>query len=137
MRTITVSISIDATLDKVWACWTHPNAITKWNFASPEWHCPKATNDCRVGGEFHYRMAAKDNSASFDFWGTYTAVEPKKQLAITLGDHRKMTVHFESKNDGVTVTETFEAEAQNPPELQRAGWQAILDNFRLYVEGTG
>ena len=105
-----------------------------WNFASEDWCCPAATNDLTVGSEFHYTMAAKDNSMSFDFWGTYQEILKHQNIEIILGDGRKMNVIFESTNDGVTVTENFEPESENPVELQQAGWQLILDNFKKYVE---
>ena len=103
-------------------------------FAASDWHCPNATNNLQIGGEFHYTMAAKDNSFSFDFWGTYQNIEPEKSLEITLGDGRQMKVGFEAKGDSTVVTEQFEPETQNPEEMQKAGWQMILDNFKAYVE---
>jgi uncharacterized protein YndB with AHSA1/START domain len=132
---ITVSTKINSTITQVWECWTNPNHVMNWNFASEDWCCPEAKSDLKVGGEFHYSMSAKDTSFSFDFWGTYTQIELEKLLEITLGDDRKMTVTFESTNDGVIVTELFEPETQNPIEMQQAGWQMILDNFTKYVEG--
>ena len=131
---ITVKTKINASIDQVWESWTNPKHVTHWNFASDDWCCPAATNDLQVGAEFHYKMAANDNSASFDFWGTYDQIEFEKLLSITLGDGRNMTVTFESTNDGVIVTEIFEPESENSIELQQAGWQLILDNFKKYVE---
>lgn len=119
---------------QVWECWVNPVHVMNWNFASPDWCCPEATNDLQEGAEFHYIMAAKDQSMSFDFWGTYQEIIKHQNIEIILGDGRKMTVSFEPTNDGVIVTELFEPESQNPIEMQQAGWQMILDNFTKYVE---
>ena len=115
---------------------TTPTDITKWNQASDDWHSPSAENDLRPGGEFSYRMEAKDGSSGFDFGGVYDEVITNKRIAYTLGDGRKVEVNFTSKGDSTGVVETFEAEATNPIELQRGGWQAILDNFKRYVEAN-
>ncbi|MFZ9221355.1 MAG: SRPBCC domain-containing protein [Sediminibacterium sp.] len=131
---ITVTTIINVPLQKVWEYWTKEEHVKNWNFAASDWHCPNATNNLQVGGEFHYTMAAKDNSFSFDFWGTYQNIEPEKSLEITLGDGRQMKVGFEAKGDSTVVTEQFEPETQNPEEMQKAGWQMILDNFKAYVE---
>ena len=132
---ITVSVIVNAPLQKVWQFWTLPEHIKQWNFASDDWCCPSATNDLTVGSEFHYTMAAKDDSFSFDFWGTYDQIVVQKLLAITLGDGRKLTISFEDTNSGILVTEQFDPESENPVELQQAGWQQILENFKKYVEG--
>lgn len=134
MDLITVQSSINAPLDKVWQYWTSPEHIMNWNFASPDWHCPNASNDLVTGGEFHYLMAAKDQSFEFDFWGTYTNIDTQKSIEIILGDQRKMFVSFEINGNCTVVTEMFEPEQVNSPDLQRAGWQSILDNFKKYVE---
>ncbi len=134
MNPITVSSTIQAPIHKVWSSWTKAEHVEKWNFASDEWHCPEAKNDLTVGGEFHYTMAAKDNSMSFDFWGTYQEIIFEKHIEIILGDGRKMTVTFEEIENGVIVTEIFEPENEHPIELQQAGWQMILDNFKNYTE---
>ncbi len=131
---ITVTTIINVPLQKVWEYWTKEEHVKNWNFAASDWHCPNATNNLQIGGEFHYTMAAKDNSFSFDFWGTYQNIEPEKSLEITLGDGRQMKVGFEAKGDSTVVTEQFEPETQNPEEMQKAGWQMILDNFKAYVE---
>ena len=104
-----------------------------WNFASTDWHCPNATNKLEVGGEFHYIMAAKGGSESFDFWGTYQSIEFNKHIDILLGDGRKMIVSFEETSEGTLLTEQFEPETMNAIELQEAGWQSILDNFKNYT----
>lgn len=134
MSFIIVQSNINAPLNKVWDFWTNPNHVMNWNFAMSEWHCPSATNNLMEGGEFHYTMAAKDNSMSFDFWGTYQKIEIEKNIEIILGDGRKMKVTFETFDNGTTVTEEFEPEQQNPAEMQQAGWQMILENFKKYVE---
>ena len=131
---ITVTTIINAPLLKVWEYWVKEEHIKNWNFAASDWHCPNATNNLLKGGEFHYTMAAKDNSFSFDFWGTYQKIELEKLLEITLGDGRQMKVGFEAKGDSTVVTEQFEPENQNPEDMQKAGWQMILDNFKFYVE---
>jgi len=131
---ITVTTIINAPLQKVWEYWTKEEHVKNWNFAAADWHCPNATNNLQVGGEFHYTMAAKDNSFSFDYWGTYQKIEPNKQIDFELGDGRKVFVSFESAENGTIVTEQFEPEQQNTPERQQTGWQMILDNFKAYVE---
>ncbi len=134
MNLLTVRATIKAPLNKVWNCWTEAAQVQHWNFASLDWHCPAASNNQIVGGEFHYTMAAKDNSAQFDFWGTYQVIEINKRIEIVLGDGRIMKVLFDETQDGIIVTEQFEPENQNPIDLQQAGWQMILDNFKNYVE---
>ncbi len=133
-NTITVKTDINASIQKVWQYFTQPTHIMQWNHASADWHCPAAINDLQVGGRFVYTMAAKDGSYSFDFSGKYDDVLTEELLMITLDDKRKMTVNFSSIGDVTEVVETFDAEIENSIELQEAGWQAILDNFRKYVE---
>ncbi len=131
---ITVQATVAAPLEKVWACWTEPKHITGWNFASADWHCPAASNDLRTGGSFSATMAAKDGSMSFEFGGNYTQVEQHALIAYTMGDGRKVSVQFEQTGDQVLITETFDPETIHPQEMQQAGWQAILNNFKLYTE---
>ncbi len=131
---ITINNIVNAPIEKVWEYWTNPIHVKNWNFAASDWHCPDAINNLQVGGEFHYTMAAKDNSFSFDYWGTYQKIETNKQLDFVLGDGRKVVVSFETAENGTIVTEHFEPEQQNPPERQQTGWQMILDNFKTYVE---
>jgi uncharacterized protein YndB with AHSA1/START domain len=133
---ITVETSINAPIEKVWAYWTLPEHITQWNYATDEWHSPAAQNDLREGGNFSYRMEAKDGSMGFDYSGTYDIVKPKEKLSFTLGDGRKVQVLFSNNGDSTAVTETFEIEDLNSAELQRTGWQAILNNFKKYVESN-
>jgi uncharacterized protein YndB with AHSA1/START domain len=131
---ITVQAIVNATLDKVWKLWTTPEDITNWNFASEEWCSPKAENDLRAGGSFNYRMEARDGSFGFDFSGKYTQVNQNELIKYTLDDDRKVSVTFKSKGNQTEISETFEAESENPTELQQAGWQMILDNFKKYAE---
>ncbi|MGD9616055.1 MAG: SRPBCC family protein [Alphaproteobacteria bacterium] len=133
-ETITVETTVNAPIRKVWECFTQPEHITKWNSASEDWHTPTATNDLRKGGIFTCRMEARDGSMGFDFAGTYDEVVPDKRLAYTLDDERKVVVTFAEEGGATRVTETFEIEQENSPEMQRAGWQAILDNFKAYAE---
>ncbi len=133
---ITIETTIKAPVEKVWELWTSPEHITKWNSASPDWHTPSATNDLRVGGKFTSRMEARDGSMGFDFEGIYDEVDTHKTLAYSLGDTRKVKVIFEGNGEETKVTETFDPENTNPVEMQRAGWQAILDNFKKYVEAN-
>lgn len=132
---ITVSATVNAPVARVWALWTTPADIQNWNNASDDWHTPKAANDLRVGGEFVFTMAAKDGSFSFDFGGTYTEVVENQRIAYTLGDSRNVVTTFEADGKQTTVTTVFDPENQNPADMQRAGWQAILDNFKKYAEG--
>lgn len=134
MKKITVKATINSATNKVWEYWTNPEHVKNWNFAASNWHCPEAINNLVVGGEFHYTMAAKDNSFSFDFWGTYQKIELGKSLEILLGDGRNMRVSIESTGTDTLITEEFEPENQNPVEMQEAGWQMILVNFKKYVE---
>lgn len=132
--TITVKSTIHAPINKVWKCWTDLVHIVNWNHASDDWHTPHAENDLSVGGKFSYTMAAKDGSFSFDFWGNYTDIQEHENITIKLGDDRNLQISFASDGDITHVTETFDAENQNPVELQQTGWQAILDNFKKYTE---
>lgn len=134
--TLTVVTTINAPIEKVWACWTLPEHITQWNNATDDWHTPKAENDLRVGGSFMSRMEAKDGSFAFDFTGMYNAVTTNEYIAYTLGDGRKVNVSFTTNSGSVIVTENFEAEGINALEMQQAGWQAILTNFKKYTEAT-
>ncbi len=131
---ITVETIAKKPISLVWEKWTLPEHIMKWNNASEDWYTPSAENDLRAGGTFNYKMAAKDDSFSFDFRGIYNEVVFNKKIAYTLDDGRKVVIEFNEENEGVKVVETFDAEGTHPAEMQRAGWQAILDNFKRYVE---
>lgn len=131
---ITVQTTINAPLEKVWECWTKPEHITHWAFASETWEAPSAENDVRVGGKFKTVMAAKDKSTIFDFTGTYTSVKEYGLIEYTMDDGRQVKVEFTKLPEGTRIVETFDPENQNSEEMQRSGWQAILDNFKKYVE---
>lgn len=131
---ITVATTIHAPADKVWDAWTLPQHILQWNNASEDWHTRKAENDPHTGGRFASRMEAKDGSFGFDFGGTYDEVKPQELIAYTMDDGRKVSIEFIEKEGSTTVTETFEAESSHSIEMQQQGWQAIMDNFKSYVE---
>lgn len=133
-KTITVEATIKAPIEKIWKYWTMPEHIKQWNKASDDWHTPYAENDVRTGGKFLSRMEAKDKSVGFDFGGVYDEVKDHKLIAYTIGDGRKVKIIFSGDKNKTKITETFEAENQNPVEMQRSGWQAILDNFKKYTE---
>jgi len=133
MKKITVETSIDAPIETVWEYWSQPVHINKWYFASDDWEAPEAENDLREGGKFKTRMQAKDKSAGFDFSGSYTAVKELESVEYDLDDGRHVKVEFKQSSQGVKVTTTFDPEDTNPFDLQRQGWQAILDNFNKYV----
>lgn len=133
---ITVTTTINAPAEKVWQLWTGPDHIIKWNNASDDWHTTHAENDLRVSGKFLSRMEAKDGSFGFDFWGIYDMVKINNLLEYTLGDGRKVIIQFTSKGNATNIVETFEAESENPVEMQKNGWQAILDNFKKYAEAN-
>ena len=133
---ITVETVVKADLNKVWGAWNNPEDIKQWNAASDDWHTPQASVDLREGGKFSARMEAKDGSEGFDFEGTYTRVVPSRLIEYRMSDGRQVAVEFRPDAGGVRVRETFDAETQNAPELQRQGWQAILDNFARHVEAN-
>jgi uncharacterized protein YndB with AHSA1/START domain len=133
-KTITVETTVHTPVEKVWRYWTEPQHITKWNNASDDWHVPNAENDLRVGGRFLTRMEAKDGSFGFDFHGVYDEVKINEFISYTIGDGRKVTVTFISQENDTKVIEAFEAETTNSIEMQKAGWQSILDNFKKYCE---
>ena len=134
---ITVETLVKAKLNKVWDAWNNPADIKQWNTAQEDWHTTESAVDLREGGKFLARMEAKDGSMGFDFEGTYTRVVPKKVVEYRMSDGREVQVELAERPEGVLVKETFDAETENPPELQRQGWQAILDNFGRYVEAKG
>lgn len=131
---ITVSTIVNAPIDVVWTSWVEPQHITKWCQASDDWHAPFAENDPKTGGKFKTTMAAKDGSFSFDFEGVYNKVDEKKSIEYDIADGRKVRITFNAKGDTTEIIETFEAENTHPVEMQRSGWQAILDNFKKYTE---
>ncbi len=131
---ITVKTTVNAPVAKVWKYWNEPQHITNWAFASDDWHAPHAENNLREGGKFKTTMAAKDGSMSFDFEGIYTNIEDQKLIEYTIADGRTVKIVFVDNEDETKIVETFEAEDTNPEEMQRSGWQAILDSFKKYVE---
>lgn len=131
---ITVETTVAAPLDAVWSAWNTPDDIVRWNAASDDWHTTSSRVDLRVGGTFSARMEAKDGSFGFDFEGTYTEVTPQRRIAYVMEDGREVVVEFHDQGGTVHVRETFDAEATNPAEMQRQGWQAILDRFARHVE---
>jgi len=133
---ITVQTIIKAPVEKVWKFWTEPNHIIHWNNASDDWHTPKAENDLRVGGKFMSRMEARDGSMGFDFSGKYDKIEPLHLIEYTMDDGRKAKISFVPQGNVTTVIESFEAEETNSVDLQQAGWQSILDNFKKYTEAS-
>jgi len=136
VKSITVETTVNAPVEKVWTLWSLPEHITKWNTASDDWHTPRAENDLRTGGKFSTRMEAKDGSFGFDFGGVYDDVVNNHRIAYTMGDGRKADVTFSTVGNGTHIVETFEPESENPIEMQRGGWQAIMDNFKKYVESN-
>ena len=131
---IIVESIINAPVEKIWNYWTAPEHISNWCAASDDWHTPSAENDLRTGGKFSSRMEAKDGSFGFDFGGVYDEVITNKLIAYTIGDGRKVKITFSTEGAQTKVVESFEAESTNPIEMQRGGWQAILDNFKKYTE---
>jgi uncharacterized protein YndB with AHSA1/START domain len=131
---ITIEATVNAPVEKVWKYWTMPEHITQWNNASDDWHTPHAENDLRVGGKFLSRMEAKDGSFGFDFGGVYDDVKTNQLIAYTIGDGRKVTVNFTPNANQTMIVSTFEAEQTNSLEMQKGGWQAILNNFKKYTE---
>ncbi len=131
---ITVETVVNAPLEKVWKFWSTPEHIMKWNNASADWHTTKAKNDLRTGGKFMSRMEAKDGSTGFDFEGIYDQVKKNELIAYSLADGRKVKISFVKLDHATKVVEIFDAENENPIEMQRGGWQSIMDNFKKYVE---
>lgn len=131
---ITVRTTVRAPVDVVWKCWITPEDIMRWNNASPDWHTPRAENHLHDGGRFNYRMEARDGSAGFDFEGIYEKVVDHRLIVYTIADGRRVEIVFQAEEGATQVIESFEAEEVHSDELQRQGWQAILDNFRNYIE---
>lgn len=131
---IKIQTSINVDSKKAWEYYTKPENITQWNFASPDWCCPNAENDMTIGGKYSARMEAKDGSFGFDFEAIYIQIEFGKRFSYTLEDNRKVTVSFEPIDNKTNIIIVFDAENENPIEMQKAGWQAILNNFKSYSE---
>ncbi|MBX2941316.1 MAG: SRPBCC family protein [Cyclobacteriaceae bacterium] len=133
---ITIEVTVNAPIEKVWKFWNNPDHIKQWNAASDDWHTTHSEVDLKVGGKFSSTMAAKDGSMSFDFGGVYTLIKEHQLIEQRLGDERKVRVEFKPQNGKTKIIETFEAESTNPVEMQREGWQAILNNFKKHVEAN-
>ncbi|MBN9382986.1 MAG: SRPBCC family protein [Chitinophagaceae bacterium] len=133
---ITIEATVKAPVEKVWKIWTSPADIVKWSTPSPDWHTPRAEHDLQAGGKFNYRMEAKDGSFGFDFGGVFDVIKENELIEYTIGDGRKVVINFNSNGKETHIVQTFEAESQNPIEMQRAGWQAILDSFKNYTENN-
>jgi uncharacterized protein YndB with AHSA1/START domain len=133
LEKIIVEAKIEADIQKVWDYYTNPPHIINWNFADPSWHCPSASNDLKVGGNYVARMEAKDGSFGFDFEAIYTEVLLLESFTYEFGG-REAKVDFQQVGNSTSVKITFEPETENPIELQQAGWQAILNNFKNYTE---
>ncbi len=133
-KNITVETIVQADMENVWRAWNTPDDIEQWMHASEDWECPKAVNDLQVGGHFSFILASKDGATSFDLGGTYEAVDEHERISYVLDDGRKVMIFFDETEDGVRISETFEMEDENPEEMQRSGWQAILDNFKKHCE---
>lgn len=136
MKKITVEVAVNAPIEKVWDKLNNPKDIEQWNQASADWHCLNASNNLEVGGKLKSTMAAKDGSFSFDFEGIYDEIIPQRLIKYHMEDGRTVEISFKEENNQVVVTETFDAENQNPEEMQKEGWQAILNSFKNYVETT-
>lgn len=134
---ITVSTVVNAPAHKVWECWTNATDITRWCHAGNDWHAPAAENNPVEGGRFKTRMEAKDGSAGFDWEGTYTSVQPGRLLAYAMPDGRTVEIVFTPEENSTRITESFDPDPQHPADMQQQGWQAILDNFKNYVEEKG
>lgn len=132
---IEVGAIINADANRVWDAWTKPEHITQWNSASEDWHCPSAANDLRKGGKYVARMEARDGSVGFDFEAIYDEVVDRKRISYTMTDGRQATTTFADVGGRTKVTTVFDAENEHPADFQKAGWQAIMDNFKRYVEG--
>jgi len=133
---LTVHATINANRKKVWDYYTKPEHITKWNFADPSWHCPSAENDMRIGGKYKARMEARDGSFGFDFEAVYTKLDDEERFTYVMADGREVTVDFLNMGPKTDMIVKFDAETENPIEMQKGGWQAILDNFKKYTEAN-
>ena len=134
MERITVTTTVQAPIEKVWDNYVQPEHIMNWNYATDEWHCPKASCDLKPGGAFSFRMASKNGEHEFDLKGTYIDIKPKDFISYALEDNRQVQVKFDVTPKGISIEQTFEAEGTNSDEQQRAGWHAILGNFKKYAE---
>ena len=135
-KCIKVEVIVKNIISKVWDFWTQPEHIKKWNLATEEWHCPDATTDFKVGGIFNYRMEAKDESMKFDFTGKYSIIITNERISYNLEDGRKVNINFIKEGVKTKVIESFELDSEGSEEIQKQGWQAILNNFKKYAESS-
>jgi len=135
-KMIAVRTVVAADINKAWRIFSEPASVIRWNFASPDWHCPGAVSDFRKGGSFSYRMESRDGSVGFDFSGKFTEIILHSKIAFELDDGRAVRVEFLQDGKNTRVTENFEIEDENSAELQRSGWQAILDNYKKCAEAN-
>jgi uncharacterized protein YndB with AHSA1/START domain len=133
-KIISITALVHNDLKKSWESYTLPQHVIQWNFASDDWQCPSASNSLSVGGKYIARMEAKDGSFGFDFEAIYDEVIIEEKLAYTMPDGRKATITFEQIENNTRVEVSFNAEMENPIEMQQDGWQAILNNFKKYTE---
>jgi uncharacterized protein YndB with AHSA1/START domain len=131
---ITIEATVNSTIEKVWRAWTTPSDINNWNFAGDDWHNPKSSINLKIGGSFSYRMESRDGKMGFDFSGIFTEVRPYQLLEYIMEDGRRVSVNFKTAGSQVCVSESFEAESENSAEMQKNGWQLILNRFAGYVE---
>ncbi len=131
---ISISVSVNAKAEKAWDYWTKPEHIVNWNHASDDWHTPRATVDLKVGGHFMSRMEAKDGSFGFDFTGQYVAIDNQKLIEYEIIGGRTVKIEFKTVENQTEISQTFQAEDENSLEMQRQGWQAIMNNFKKYIE---
>ena len=134
MSKVIIQANVSANIKKAWEYYTQPAHITKWNFATDDWMCPDASNDMRIGGKYIARMEAKDGSFGFDFEAVYNEISDGEKFTYIMPDNREVNVIFNQNGDATEVTVKFDAETENPIELQREGWQSILNNFKKYTE---
>ncbi len=135
-ETIHIEVTVERARSLVWRLYNAPAHVVNWNFASDDWHCPRAESDFRPGGRLNYRMEAKEGNFGFDFEAVYAEIAPESRVAYTLGDGRKVATRFDALGSHTRVLTSFEAESENSAEMQRAGWQAILNNFKRYAESS-
>ncbi|MBI1307033.1 MAG: activator of HSP90 ATPase [Bacteroidetes bacterium] len=134
MTKITIQTIVNADVQKAWDYYNKPEHIVHWNFASDDWHCPSAEVDLRVGGMMKSRMEAKDGSFGFDFGANYNVVENLKKIVYTIPDGRVVEITFNDQSGKTEIIIVFDAESINPVEMQKSGWQAILNNYSKYTE---
>ena len=129
---ISINTDIAMPIEQVWEMYITPKHVDGWNHASEDWETVGSTSDFRVGGFFKYPMRAKDGSFGFDFEGEFLQIEPYKYIKYRLLDDRVVEIKFNQMQQSVHIEVIFEGESENSVELQRAGWQQILESFKHY-----